>query len=121
MRKTMLIAICMCCLLSGVFFSASALANDCGGRWLTLQGYRGGSGGPCAALGLNARVGTCRPGDTHETLCDDRSGGQYKICKGPRRCGAQTSSNCHNWDFNYGQPCPAGFYNYDCQGGCERK
>lgn len=127
MRKLSWIISSICFVLSVFFLPAVVSADDCGGSWRTLKNYQAGSGGPCKALGLNSRSGTCRPGDNYETLCDDSKGGKYKICKGPRRCNNdqivddRTNRDCQTWDYNYDQPCPAGFHNSDCKGGCDRK
>lgn len=95
-------------------------ASDCSGPWQVLQN-RGGQS-PCRALGLDSKRGTCRPGDTYEVLCDDIKGGKYRTCQGPRRCSSSSSSgnnDCTNWDYNYSKPCPKGYRNNDCRGGCE--
>ena len=100
------------------FNVAPSLSADCNGPWQR--------GGTCKSMGLDTHRGTCLPGQPYETLCDD-SRGLYRTCPGPRPCapaaapgnmGAQ--NNCANWDYNYNTPCPPGFVNYDCQGGCER-
>ena len=123
----------------------SSLANassDCNGPWIPgPPGYRPGSGGICVQLGLNSRAGVCQPGQEFETLCDDSPQG-YRICRGPRRCnedrgdrgrdrdrgrgdgdffggGRHRDNDCRNWDFIYDRPCPRGYSNDDCRGGCE--
>lgn len=123
-------------LVCGVFASTLAHAADCGGGWQVLPHYNASSGGPCASLGLNTHGGVCQPGQRYETLCDDASGGRYKVCQGSRPCvddrgrggddsfgGGRRHSNrddeCRGWDFNYDQPCPRGYINDDCRGGCE--
>jgi hypothetical protein len=87
-------------------------AADCAGAWQR--------GPTCQKLGLDTHRGTCRPGDVYETLCDDSPEG-YRICQGPRRCdgGGSIPGDCRLWDFAYNRPCPSGYINYDCQGGCE--
>lgn len=132
------------------FFSATTAAEgaDCSGPWKRLRGYRG-EGGACAQMGLDSHQGTCQPGQAYETLCDDRAGGEYRICQGPNRCrpqrrhhddfdgrdwgprdderphrrhdGPPGGPDCRFWDFHYRQPCPPGFMNFDCRGGCERR
>lgn len=110
-------------LLSVLVIPASnSLAGDCGGSWQVLKN-RGGQS-PCRALGLDSKRGTCRPGDTYETLCDDAKNGRYKICQGSRLCSGQAApqgnkNNCSNWDYTYNRPCPQGYTNSDCRGGCE--
>lgn len=147
-------------LLIGLWvWTGPAEAGDCKGPWQRLHGYRGGD--PCGELGLNSGEGTCRPGQQFETLCDDRKGGEYRICQGPRRCGPpprdgesgfgqgpwdldrrrhgpeddyrrgwvpgdrhprqRDRQDCRYWDFHYNQPCPPGYLNFDCRGGCERR
>ena len=129
-----------------ISYITAAEAADCSGPWKRLRGYEGGSGGACAQLGLNSHQGTCQPGQAYETLCDDRAGGEYRICQGPNRCrpprhhrddydrrdwgpgdrhhpspdGPPGGPDCRYWDFHYRQPCPPGFMNLDCRGGCER-
>lgn len=122
-------------LVCGLFASFPANAADCSGSWIpTPPGYRPGSGGICIFLGLNSHAGTCQPGQEYETLCDDSPQG-YRICRGPQRCfeergrggddsfggGRRRSrdSNCRGWDYLYDQPCPRGYINDDCRGGCE--
>ncbi len=125
-------------LVCGLFAASLANAADCGGSWIpTPPGYRPGSGGICAHLGLNSNAGVCQPGQEYETLCDDSPQG-YRLCNGSRRCiedrgrgrggddsfgGGRRRSNrdddCRGWDFNYDQPCPRGYINDDCRGGCE--
>ena len=98
-----------------------AYGEDCPGPWQQIPNFRA-SGGACRALGLDSNRGTCLPGQIYETLCDDIAVGRYKTCQGPRLCGNQQApqnNNCARWDFIYNQPCPAGYVNYDCQGGCE--
>jgi len=55
MNKTrislLLVAVC------GVFFASAAGAADCGGSWKVLPGYQPGTGGVCAAMGLDAKWG----------------------------------------------------------------
>lgn len=95
--------------------------HDCPGNFQQIPNYHPSMGHPCQYLGLNSRQGTCRPGDVYETLCDDASGGRYKICQGPRLCNAQVerAGDCRQWDFVNNQPCPPGYVNVDCQGYCE--
>lgn len=108
-----------------LLFSATITqASDCTGSWQVLKN-RGGQS-PCKALGLDSKRGVCRPGDTYETLCDDISGGKYRICQGTRRCGGSAApsagsggGDCTYWDYNYNRPCPQGYRNYDCRGGCD--
>jgi len=117
--------------------SLSNAATDCSGSYSPIPpGYRAGSGGVCAHLGLNTHAGVCQPGQEYETLCDDSPQG-YRTCRGPRRCfddrdrgrggddfygGGRRSrpdNDCRGWDYNYDQPCPRGYINDDCRGGCE--
>lgn len=102
-------------------------AMDCSGGWNVLPNYKGG-GGPCKVLGLNSRVGTCQSGHAYETLCDDTKGGRYRTCQGPRKCNVAPpqyktppvkQTPCTTWDYVYNQPCPRGYVNKDCRGGCE--
>jgi hypothetical protein len=98
-------------LFSLVTLSASHAA-DCAGPWQ--------KGPTCQKLGLDTHRGTCLPGEAYETLCDDSPEG-YRICQGPRRCTSDAvgGNDCRQWDFAYNRPCPEGYVNYDCQGGCE--
>lgn len=119
-----LIAVCGVLVLGGV-----ALAGDCAGGFKVIPNYdKGRMGSPCKYFGLDSHRGTCLPGQAYETLCDDASGGRYKTCRGPQSCSAaptplpQQSNTvpCSAWDYNYNQPCPPGYINRDCRGGCER-
>ncbi|WP_136806927.1 hypothetical protein [Desulfosediminicola flagellatus] len=99
-------------------------ASDCSGPWQVMKN-RGGVA-PCQALGLDSNRGTCRPGDMYETFCDDIKGGKYRTCQGPRRCGGnqqpqQNRGDCTYWDYDYNRPCPQGYRNMDCRGGCDKK
>ncbi len=127
---------------TGLLFASAAGAADCGGGWRVLPNYNPSSGGPCAALGLDTHRGVCLPGQRYETLCDDASGGRYRTCQGSRQCyddrggrggrdrdddyypgggggGGGYNDGCRGWDYNYNQPCPRGYINRDCRGGCE--
>jgi hypothetical protein len=112
--------------LATLFAAGTALGqHDCPGNFQTLPNYHRGMGQPCKILGLDSRHGTCRPGDTYETLCDDADGGRYKTCQGPRLCNEQRypepgrREDCSRWDFVNNQPCPRGYVNLDCSGYCE--
>ena len=120
--KTFLTLLTFFCILAA--FTNADAASDCTGPWQTLQNTGGNA--PCKALGLDSNRGICRPGDEYETLCDDAKGGQYRICRGPRRCYAgtpprqpQNNQDCTFWDNDYNRPCPAGTRNMDCRGGCD--
>jgi hypothetical protein len=126
MKKSILFSILLC---QWVLLSAtSVVASDCSGGWSVLPNYNPGVA-PCKQLGLDSRRGVCQPGQAYETLCDDMKGGRYRICQGPRPCGGghtvappqhhQQQQQCQGWDYNYNQPCPRGYVNYDCRGGCE--
>lgn len=123
---------------TGIIGVAAAGAADCGGSWRVVPNYNPSSGGPCAAMGLDTHRGVCLPGQRYETLCDDASGGRYRTCQGPRPCfeergggrhgddyypprggGGGYDDGCRGWDYNYNQPCPRGYINRDCRGGCE--
>ncbi|RWX46847.1 hypothetical protein VU01_11504 [Candidatus Electrothrix marina] len=96
------------CLVS---YTASA-APDC-------PGAKYAGSGTCQSAGLDTHKGVCEPGQLYETLCDDDSRG-YKTCSGPKKC--QNSTNdCIYWDFSAGKPCPSGYINPDCKGGCGTK
>ena len=69
-----------------LLFSLSAYAADCSGPWRVLPNYSPGSGGACAALGLNTHQPTCQPGQRFATLCDDASGGRYRTCQSSISC-----------------------------------
>jgi hypothetical protein len=72
-----------------LFFFSSAFAADCSGSWQVLPGYSPGTGGACAALGLNTHHPTCQPAQSFATLCDDASGGRYRICQSSIACSPQ--------------------------------
>lgn len=130
-------------LVCGLLMSSLAEAGwDCSGSFIPPPPGYNGRGGYCAFLGLNTNAGVCQPGQEYETLCDDAPQG-YKVCRGPRRCiedrgrgggdrgrggddffgGGRGRNNrdndCRGWDFIYDQPCPRGYINDDCRGGCE--
>jgi hypothetical protein len=88
MPITTLIRIFFPSVLALVFFS-SAFAADCSGSWQVLPGYSPGTGGACAVLGLNTHQPTCQPGQRLATLCDDASGGRYRICQSSIACTPQ--------------------------------
>ena len=111
---------------------ATAQGEDCPGtRW------RNSGGKSCRDLGLDSQRGTCIPGDEYETLCDDMQN-MIKTCRGPRRCQEEVAPRGRHrereeryrdddrrqepcdWDYIYNQPCPRGYINFDCAGGCER-
>ena len=107
-----------------LLFTSVAYAADCPptAPWSKIPNYKQSMGTPCRALGLDTHNGVCQPGQAYETLCDDTKGGRYKTCQGRNRCGGNQvapAQNCKNWDYNYNRPCPQGFVNFDCQGGCE--
>jgi hypothetical protein len=85
MSTTLLIRIFLLSVLA-LFYFSSAFAADCSGSWRVLPGYSPGSGGACAALGLNTHQPTCQPGQHFATLCDDASGGRYRICQSSIPC-----------------------------------
>ncbi len=96
---------------------------DCAGQWKRMPNYKQRMGAPCKALGLDTHRGVCQPGKSFETLCDDAANGLYRTCSGPNPCNQPQKgkgSNCQNWDYNYSQPCPQGYVNKDCKGGCEK-
>jgi len=122
MRKALFIVSLL--LLQVGFLAYTVSAADCSGSYKVYPDYQPGYGGPCKMLGLDAHKGVCRPGYSHETLCDDTSGGRYRTCQGSVKCGGGGNNNnvapntgC-NWDFNTGKACPSGYFNYDCSGGC---
>ena len=131
-KRSSLLLLAVC----GVFIASAAGAADCSGGWRVMPNYQPGTGGVCAALGLDTHGGVCLPGQRYETLCDDASGGRYRTCQGPRECyddrrrggddytpwgggGRRGGDGCRGWDYNYDQPCPPGYINRDCRGGCE--
>lgn len=119
----------MLCLIHIFSLSHTVQGADCPGNdWQTIPNYSPGHGGPCQILGLNSQEGVCQPGYAFETLCDDIADGKYKTCQGPRPCNGHSrpaaspypqQNDCRFWDYYYNQPCPYGFINYDCRGGCE--
>ncbi len=105
-----------------------AFAADCpAGEWNVLPNYVPGHGTPCQLLGLDTHRGTCQGKNQFETLCDDASGGRYKICQGPRRCERKTrlgpppNIDCRQWDFTNNSYCPPGYENSDCNGTCGKR
>lgn len=110
----------MCASILCLTTFSAAHGADCNGPWQKIPNYKRSMGAPCQYLGLDTHRGTCRPGDAYETLCDDSPEG-YRICQGSRRCdnAPQGRQDCRLWDFAYNRPCPEGYVNSDCQGGCE--
>lgn len=98
----------------------SYAAWDCNGPWKVMHNRKTS---PCQALGLNSRTGSCRPGDKYEMFCDDDKGGKYRVCQGTRRCTSNRKQerDCTYWDYNVNRPCPSGYRNYDCYGGCDAR
>lgn len=96
----------------------SPAAWDCNGPWKVM---RNSKTSPRKTLGLNSRTGTCRPGDRVEVFCDDDKGGKYRTCRGSRRCYTADGKgrDCTHWDYSSYRPCPEGYRNYDCYGGCD--
>jgi len=117
--------ICVSILAAFILVSLAVVPGysaDCIGQWKKIPNYKQRMGAPCKALGLDTHRGTCQPGQAYETLCDDAAGGLYRTCQGPTPCNNALSgnNNCGNWDFNYNTPCPQGYVNMDCKGGCEK-
>jgi len=81
--------------LAAAFPAFAAPRDNCRGDFSVLPGF-GGPGGACDQIGLNSRAGTCVPGERFEILCDDASGGRYRTCQGPRRCGGGFSNRPGN-------------------------
>jgi len=82
-------AFCAAVVVAGAFlfqFSA-AHAAECSGSWQVVPNYNAGSGGPCAAIGLDTHRATCQPGQRYATYCDDASGGRYRVCQSDVPCG----------------------------------
>jgi hypothetical protein len=164
-KQSLLLLIILTITIVGIESMAVA-SGDCDGPWQRLHGFRKGEGTACQQLGLDPAKGTCRPGERFEILCDDRNGGEYRICRGERPCGPppfrrdkpgfgggeygddhrdrhgpgddyrrgwqpgdrrqqwddrRGGPDCRFWDFHYDRPCPRGFMNFDCRGGCERQ
>lgn len=69
-----------------LLLSSVAVAAECSGAWSILPNYIPGSGGACAALGLNTHQAVCQPGQKYATYCDDTSGGRYRICQSNVPC-----------------------------------
>lgn len=117
-----LLFVCLAGVGATILTSSSAFgAADCSGPWQVLRNTGGQS--PCRALGLDSQRGTCRPGDAYETLCDSTTKGRYRICQGPTPCGRQPhqrrgAQDCTRWDYDSNRPCPPGYFNHDCRGGC---
>lgn len=84
MNRTILHALVLACTL--LLMSSAAMAAECSGSWNVLPYYRPGSGGVCAALGLDTHRAVCQPGQRYATYCDDASGGRYRICQSNIPC-----------------------------------
>jgi hypothetical protein len=110
----------------GVCIYGQAVSGaDCSGSWRVLS-KRDHRMTPCAQLGLDTNQGICQPGKAYETLCDDAKGNRYRTCQGPRACGGLAPPQppgqvapCTSWDYKRNKPCPSGYKNPDCRGGCE--
>ncbi|KGO33064.1 MAG: hypothetical protein WBN83_00775 [Desulfoprunum sp.] len=84
-------AICAALVVAGalLFQVPAAYAAECSGSWQVLPNYKPGSGGVCAAIGLNTNQPTCRRGQRFATYCDDASGGRYRVCQSNVPCGQE--------------------------------
>lgn len=93
-RCCVVVCLCLCLLACSVpltftemFGSGTdngiAHADDCPGSYKTWPGYKPGTGGVCRTkfgIDPNLSIEDCKAGQSSITLCDDRSGGQYKTC-----------------------------------------
>lgn len=78
--------------------SSAAGAAECSGSWQVLSNGNRGSGGACAALGLDTHQAVCQAGQRYATYCDDASGGRYRTCQSNVPCNRERQS--HNGGFN---------------------
>lgn len=69
-----------------LLMATGANAAECSGSWQVMRNYNPGSGGVCAALGLNTNQATCQPGQKYATYCDDAGGGRYRTCQSNILC-----------------------------------
>jgi len=81
-------AVCTALVLASalLLMSSAAMAAECSGSWSVLPSYTPGTGGVCAAIGLNTHQAVCEPGQRYATYCDDASGGRYRICQSNILC-----------------------------------
>lgn len=84
MKRTAWLGVMLMVVLTGTV--SAAVAAECSGAWRVLPNYRGGGGGPCAAIGLNTHQAVCQPGQRYATYCDDASGGRYRTCQSSIPC-----------------------------------
>lgn len=96
--------------------SSSAIAAECSGSWRVMPNYNPGSGGVCAALGLNTHQAVCQPGQRFATYCDDASGGRYRTCQSSIPCSRAPQRNYGSGgdrdDYNHSR-----YYGWDDQDG----
>ena len=81
-------ALCSTLVLIGalLLMASAASAAECSGSWQVLRNYTPGTGGVCAAIGLNTHQATCQRGQRYATYCDDASGGRYRTCQSNILC-----------------------------------
>jgi len=94
-----------------LLISSAAMAFECSGSWRVLPNYRPGSGGVCAALGLNTHRAVCQPGQRYATYCDDTSGGRYRTCQSNIPC-----SSMQRYPGHRGYDDDSRYYRYDYDG-----
>jgi len=87
MKKTVFFGLTLAAALT--LMASTASAAECSGGWRVLPYYNSGSGGPCAAIGLDTHRAVCQPGQRYATYCDDASGGRYRTCQSNIPCGGR--------------------------------
>lgn len=90
----------VCLYTAAVFFFAAsgpAIGAECSGSYTPLPNYRPGSGGACAAIGLNTHQAVCQPGQKYATYCDDSKKG-YRTCQSNIPCGRQERPRDDRYD-----------------------
>lgn len=107
MKRTVYLSLSLAAAL--VLMTSAAMAAECSGSWRVLPHYVPGTGGVCAAIGLNTHQAVCRPGQRYATYCDDASGGRYRTCQsnipcwGGRGYGGRDGygGGYDRWDYRY--------------------
>jgi len=79
MKKAVFFGLTLAAVLT--VMASAASAADCSGAWQVNRYYTPGTGGVCAAMGLDTHRAVCLPGQRFATYCDDASGGRFRTCQ----------------------------------------
>ena len=97
MNKTVFFGLTLAAALT--LSASAASAAECSGGWRVNPYYTPGTGGVCAAMGLDTHRAVCLPGQRYATYCDDASGGRYRTCQSNIPCGGRGYRDRYDrWD-----------------------